>query len=70
MRHPDIQVDPQIMSGTPCFARTRVPVQTLFDYLEGDSTLDDFLDDFPTVSRTTAISVLEAAKRQLLGQAD
>lgn len=51
-----------IMSGTPCFAGTRVPVQTLFDYLEDGATLDEFLEDFETVTREMAISALEEAK--------
>jgi uncharacterized protein (DUF433 family) len=58
--------NPQIMSGMPCFAGTRVPVQTLFDYLEAGDPLEEFLDDFPTVSREQAISLLEGAKHALL----
>ena len=57
--------DPEIMSGALCFTRTRVPVQNLFDYLEGSSSLEDFLEDFPSVSRSTAIAVLEAARARL-----
>jgi len=52
--------DPEIMSGELCFTGTRVPVKNLFDYLEGSSTLEEFLEDFPSVTRATAISVLEA----------
>jgi uncharacterized protein (DUF433 family) len=48
-----------ILGGTPVFAGTRVPVQTLFDYLEGGDSLDEFLDDFPAVSREHAVKVLE-----------
>ena len=51
--------DPEVMSGALCFRGTRVPVKNLFDYLEGSSTLEDFLEDFPSISRTTAVSVLE-----------
>jgi uncharacterized protein (DUF433 family) len=58
--------DPEIMSGTPVFAGTRVPVQNLFDYIEGDETLEEFLDDFPSVSREKAIAVLELYKTLLL----
>lgn len=58
--------DPDVMSGAPCFRGTRVTVQSLFDYLEGSSSLEDFLDDFPSVSRETAVAVLEAAKVRLL----
>lgn len=57
------------MSGTPCFAGTRVPVKTIFDYLEGGETLDEFLDDFPTVTRETAIAFLEEAKAHMLTSA-
>jgi len=61
--------NPKIMSGTPCFAGTRVPVQTLFDYLQAGDPLDEFLDDFPTVSREQAIAVLEQARKEVLQRA-
>jgi uncharacterized protein (DUF433 family) len=61
--------DPEIMSGALCFAGTRVPVQNLFDYLEGTSTLDDFLEDFPTVHRERAVAVLEVARSRLFADA-
>ena len=54
------------MGGTPVFAGTRVPVQTLLDYIEGDQTLLEFLDDFPTVGREKAVAFLESAKAALL----
>jgi uncharacterized protein (DUF433 family) len=54
--------DPQILGGTPVFRGTRVPFQALLDYLEGGETLDEFLDDFPTVTRTNAVAALEHAK--------
>ena len=57
-----------ILGGTPVFAGTRVPVQTLFDYLEEGDILDEFLDDFPAVSREHAIKVLEKMKDALLVQ--
>jgi uncharacterized protein (DUF433 family) len=57
--------DPEIMSGALCFTGTRVPVKNLFDYLEGSSTLEAFLEDFPSVSRPVAVAVLEAAREQL-----
>jgi uncharacterized protein (DUF433 family) len=57
-----IQRDDNILGGTPVFAGTRVPVQTLFDYLEEGDTLDEFLDDFPAVSRERAVKVLERVK--------
>ena len=61
--------DPETMHGTPVFTGTRVPVQTLFDYLEGGETLEDFLEGFPTVSRSLAIAALEDAKELLLARA-
>ncbi|MES1244259.1 MAG: DUF433 domain-containing protein [Acidobacteriota bacterium] len=56
------------LGGTPVFAGTRVPVQALLDYLEGGDSLDDFLMDFPSVTREHAIAVLEAAKSALLAR--
>jgi len=56
------------LGGTPVFAETRVPIQALLDYLEGGDSLDDFLLDFPSVTREHAIAVLEAAKSALLSQ--
>ena len=64
-----ITSDPETMHGVPVFRGTRVPVQTLFDYLEGDETLEEFLEGFPTVSRALALEALEEAKRLLLSQA-
>ncbi len=61
--------DPQIMSGTPVFKGTRVPVKTLIDYLQGGHTLDRFLEHFPSVSREQAEAVLELAKKYLVAQA-
>jgi uncharacterized protein (DUF433 family) len=63
---PAISRDPEIMHGAPVFRGTRVPVQTMFDYLEGGETLEDFLAGFPTVSRELALQALEEAKRLLL----
>ena len=60
--------DPEIMHGTPVFRGTRVPLQTLFDYLEGGETLEDFLEGFPTVSRALALEALEEAKQLLLSR--
>jgi uncharacterized protein (DUF433 family) len=57
--------DPEILGGTPCFSGTRVPVDSLIDYLEAGDTLDEFLDNFPTVTREAAISALEEAKAAL-----
>lgn len=64
-----ISRDSEIMSGALCFTGTRVPVQNLFDYLAGTSSLDDFLEDFPSVSREAAVAVLEAAKAHLFADA-
>jgi len=64
-----VKIDPEIMSGTPCFAGTRVPVRTLLDYIEGGDTLDEFLEQFPTVSRKQAVAFLEQASERLLATA-
>ena len=61
-----IHADPETLGGTPVFKGTRVPLQALIDYLEGGHPLDDFLEDFPTVSREQAIAALEEAKDLLL----
>jgi uncharacterized protein (DUF433 family) len=60
--------NPDILGGTPVFRRTRVPIQTLFDYLEGGETLEDFLQGFPTVTRESAVAALEEAKDLLLAR--
>ena len=57
--------DPEILGGTPCFRGTRVPVDSLIDYLEAGDTLREFLDNFPSVSRESAIAALEEAKTLL-----
>lgn len=54
--------DPEVLGGTPVFRGTRVPFQSLLDYLEGGQTLNEFLDDFPTVTREAAVHALEHAK--------
>jgi uncharacterized protein (DUF433 family) len=64
-----IHSDPEIMSGTPVFIGTRVPVQTLLDYLEEGSSLNEFLDHFPSVAREQAIAALELAKDMLIAHA-
>ncbi|MDP2320211.1 MAG: DUF433 domain-containing protein [Acidobacteriota bacterium] len=60
---------PEIMSGTPVFVGTRVPAQSLFDYQEGGDTLDEFLRQFPSVSREQAIAALELARESVLTSA-
>ena len=62
-------VDPDIQSGAPVFAGTRVPVQNLFDYLEEGDSLDVFLDQFPSVTRDMAVAVLEQAREALVPDA-
>ena len=64
-----VHSDPGILGGTPVFVGTRVPFQTLLDYLEGGDSLDEFLTDFPTVSREQAVTALEQAKEALLANA-
>ena len=64
-----IEVDPEIMSGTPVFRGSRVPVQSLFEYLEDDISLEKFLECFPTVRREDAVAVLEHSKTELLAEA-
>ena len=64
-----IHSDPDILSGTPVFVGTRVPFQTLIDYLEAGHPLEDFLKDFPTVTRKKAQAALEQAKEALLADA-
>jgi uncharacterized protein (DUF433 family) len=60
--------DPDILGGTPVFRGTRVPIQNLFDYLEGGETLEDFLQGFPTVTRELAVAALEEAKHLLFAR--
>jgi uncharacterized protein (DUF433 family) len=60
-----ITINPEIMHGTPCFVGTRVPVKTLFDYLAHNHPLDDFLLDFPTVTREQALALISLANSQV-----
>jgi len=64
-----VHCDPDILGGTPVFVGTRVPVRTLFDYLEGGDTLDEFLRQFPSVRREQAIAALNLARESLLADA-
>jgi len=66
---PVVHTDPDILSGTPVFVGTRVPVQSLFDYLEGGDTLNEFLRQFPSVTRDQAIAALDLARDRLLTSA-
>ncbi len=61
----EIVTDPEILGGLPVFRGTRVPVKNLFDYLRGNETLAEFLDDFPTVSEEQVLAVLEAAEHSV-----
>lgn len=65
-----IDSDADTLGGTSVFSGTRVPIRILIEYLEAGDRLDDFLDNFPTVSRSQAIAVLEQAKATLTGKAD
>ena len=64
-----LNIDKEILGGTPVFCGTRVPIKNLFDYLEGSSTLEEFLEDFPSVTREVAVATLEAAKERLIADA-
>lgn len=64
-----IEIDAGKLGGTPVFAGTRVPVQNLFDYIEGGETLEEFIEGFPPVTREQAVAVLELAKRSMLAEA-
>ena len=65
MKSDIVEINPDKVSGTPVFAGTRVPIQNLFDYIEGGESLQDFLEGFPPVRREQAIAVLELAKNSL-----
>ena len=64
-----VKIDPEIMGGEACFAGTRVPVRALLDYIEGGDTIDEFLEQYPTVTRKQAIAFLEQASERLLATA-
>lgn len=64
---PIISISPEIMGGTPVFVGTRVPIQTLLDYLKAGESIDEFLDGFPTVTREQVIALLEEVGKQLMG---
>jgi uncharacterized protein (DUF433 family) len=68
-KSPAIHSDPEILSGTPVFVGTRVPVQSLFDYIEGGDTLDEFLRQFPSVQREQAIAALGLARESVVASA-
>jgi uncharacterized protein (DUF433 family) len=66
MKQPVVSRDPDVMGGAPVFQGTRVPVQTLLDYLEAGDTIDEFLEGFPSVTREQVITFLEEAKNRLV----
>jgi uncharacterized protein (DUF433 family) len=65
MKYGAVNIDPETMGGTPVFTGTRVPIQALFDYIGTGETLEEFLENFPTVTREHAIEVLEMASKSL-----
>jgi uncharacterized protein (DUF433 family) len=69
MKRPIISRDADVMGGTPVFAGTRVPIQTVLDYLEAGESIDEFLEGFPTVPREQVIAFLEEAKELMVAQA-
>ncbi len=68
MSMPLVTISSDVLGGTPVFAGTRVPVQTLIDYLEAGETIDEFLEGFPTVSRRCVVDFLEAARDKMIAQ--
>lgn len=68
MKQKVIEISPEILSGTPVFKGTRVPVQNLFDYIEGGYTIDQFLNGFPSVTKEQAITVLQIAENLLTSE--
>ena len=68
MNYGAINIDPETMGGTPVFTGTRVPVQALFDYIETGETLDEFLENFPSVKKDLAIQVLQMAEKSITSE--
>jgi uncharacterized protein (DUF433 family) len=66
MKEPTITLSPDVMGGTPVFAKTRVPAQTLLDYIKAGESIDDFLEGFPTVTKEQVIAFLEEAEEQII----
>ena len=66
MKEPIVTASPDVMGGTPVFAKTRVPVQTLLDYLKAGESIDDFLEGFPTVTKEQVVAFLEEAEEQIV----
>ena len=70
MKQPIVSISPDVIGGSPVFHGTRVPVQTLLDYLEAGESIDDFLAGFPSVARAQVIAFLEEAKTRIVEAAD
>lgn len=68
MKYGPINIDPETMGGTPVFTGTRVPIQALFDYIETGETLDEFLENFPSVKKEFAIEVLKMAGKTITSE--
>ncbi len=68
MKYGAINIDPETMGGTPVFIGSRIPIQTLFDYIEGGGGLNEFLEDYPTITKELALEVLEMAKKSLTSE--
>jgi uncharacterized protein (DUF433 family) len=68
MNYGQVSIDPEVMSGAPVFVGTRVLIQNIFDYIEGGEDLSEFLDDVPSVSKESALAVLEMAKKTLTSE--
>lgn len=68
MTYKAININPKIMGGTPVFTGTRVPIKSLFDYVEGGETLEEFLENFPSVKRKYALEVLRLAEKLLTSE--
>lgn len=66
MKEPIITASPDVMGGTPVFAKTRVPVQTLLDYLKAGESIDEFLEGFPTVTKEQVLAFLQEAEEQIV----
>jgi uncharacterized protein (DUF433 family) len=66
MKQPGVSRDPEVMGGAPVFCGTRVPVQTLLDYLEAGESIDEFLEGFPSVTREQVVDFLEQGKDRLV----
>lgn len=69
MKSTIVSIDREVMGGTPCFIGTRVPIQTLLDYIEAGDSIDEFLEDFPTVGHDKVVAYLEDSASLLIREA-